>query len=267
MSIWDKLTDSSQFTATELAIIDYLQDQRYTLYQVTIGQLAKETYSSNASVIRLCQKLGFQGFRDFRLALALDLEAQRHLDKTVDYSKPVAMEDAVEDVVSNLFSLYKNSLEQIQSHLNLTELEQVADLIFHSSRLFLFGYGDVKITLSSFMNKVNKIGFFPFLATENDEDYLIVNHLTSEDVAFFISYSGTNERMLNRMQQLQAVGTAIILITANAQSPLLPYCQQQMIIPDLEKTEKMATFYSQLSFEYILNLLYILIYQKWINQL
>ena len=53
-----------------------------------------------------------------------------------------------------------------------------------------------------------------------------------------------------------------MLLTANKNSPIYDYCDYKICIPDQEKKENIATFYSQLVFEYLLNLIYSLIYRE-----
>ena len=44
---------------------------------------------------------------------------------------------------------------------------------------------------------------------------------------------------------------------------LFKYSRYRILIPQKEKTEKIATFYSQLSFQYVLSIIYSLLYKKY----
>lgn len=261
MTILHAFEERDAFTETEVAIIDYLQVHFQSIDSLTISQLAKDTFTSNASIIRLCHKLDFQGFRDFRLALVAELTSSRYLDKEVDFTHPF-QEESSQAIVNGLFSLYKNTMDQVQSLLSLDQLEKMAEQIKVADRLFLFGYGDVKLTLKSFINKLVKINYFPILATENDEEHRIITHLKAGDVALFVSYSGNNEAMLSQAQQLRRQGVIIQVITANQKSPLIAWSSSHLMIPDLEKDDKVGTFYSQLAFDYLLNVIYTILYQS-----
>lgn len=85
--------------------------------------------------------------------------------------------------------------------------------------------------------------------------------ITARRFCFVLSlYSGENTSLLECMKILNKKGIQTALVTANLQSPLVVYSQHQIIIPDYEKQNKIATFYSQLAFMYILNNLHALIY-------
>ena len=93
-----------------------------------------------------------------------------------------------------------------------------------------------------------------------EKDVYKRQQLQPGDFALFISYSGENTSLLECMKILNKKGIQTALVTANLQSPLVVYSQYQIIIPDYEKQNKIATFYSQLAFMYILNNLHALIY-------
>ncbi len=73
MTVIERIQSSDDFTDTERNIIQYIVDHPSSLIKGTIGDIAQNTYSSNATVVRFCKKLGFQGIRDFRQAFIMEL--------------------------------------------------------------------------------------------------------------------------------------------------------------------------------------------------
>ena len=60
MSILEQMQEEGDFTDTEKNIIQYILSNPSSLKEGTIGTIAKNTYSSNATIVRLCKKPGFQ---------------------------------------------------------------------------------------------------------------------------------------------------------------------------------------------------------------
>jgi len=52
-------------SATEKAIIDYILKNPEETSRLTIYKLAEKTYTSPSSIIRLCKKNGYSGFKEF----------------------------------------------------------------------------------------------------------------------------------------------------------------------------------------------------------
>ena len=153
-------------------------------------------------------------------------------------------------------------MDQVQSQLNLSDLEKIVKCLMDSRRIYLFGLGDVKLTIRSFMNKLAKIGIFPVLATENGEELFICSHITHDDCALFITYGANHASYRSCIGQLVKNNVPILALTANPDSGLVRHSAYHICVPDMEKQDKIATFYSQLVFEYLLNLIYALIYQN-----
>ena len=261
MTIRETLEHRQGFTPAECSIAAYLLAHGNVLDRLTIRQLAEETYSSNATVIRLCRRLGFSGFRQMRTALIRELEAARYVVGETDYTRPFSPEAPAETVANGIYSLYKNTMDEVQARLDMDVLEQIARTMMQARRVFLFGLGDVKLTLHSFMNKMVKIDQFPILATENGEEKTIAPYLTKQDCAVFVTYRAQHESFSECLKPLQKHRVPIIVLTANPDCDLVRASSLRVIVPDLEREDKIATFYSQLTFEYLLNLIFALIYR------
>ena len=85
MKILQQLKEN-HYTESEQQVIDYLLDHLEDLTLLSINDLAKKSYTSNATIIRLCHKVGYQGYRQFKLALLQELEANKYMVSQVDYS-------------------------------------------------------------------------------------------------------------------------------------------------------------------------------------
>ncbi len=85
MKILQQLKEN-HYTESEQQVIDYLLDHLEDLTLLSINDLAKKSYTSNATIIRLCHKVGYQGYRQFKLALLQELEANKYMVSQVDYT-------------------------------------------------------------------------------------------------------------------------------------------------------------------------------------
>lgn len=262
MSLLEKLKDSQLFTKTQLPIVMYINEHIEEISKITIGKLAKQTYSSNATIIRICQKLGYPGFREFKYQLLKELESNKFVRQSVDFTKPFYLSESDFEIINNLSSLYKETIDIINAHLDLKQLETIVRIIYRAKRVFIYSVGDTGLTVKNFMNKLIKINIYAILATEHHEELFTSNNLTSDDCAIFVTYRGQIDLFLECMQEIKKSGAEIILITANKDSILTKLSNHQIILPDKERDNRIATFYSQLAFNYILTIIYALLHKK-----
>lgn len=262
MKILEQMAIESQFTKTELVVVQTIQSNLMDFHHMTIRKLAKESYSSNATIIRICRKLGFLGYRDFKIALITELESQKYITNNVNYSIPFQKEEATISIVNSIFSLYKDGISVIQSNLDLHALEDIASCLMKAERIFVFAIGDAQITATGFINKMVKLNYFLVLASEYREEEAILKHITPKDCALFITYSGKKTEHETCFRALHKKGVPSIILTANEKTILAKYATHRLILPDMEQDEKIATFYSQFGFTYYLSLIYSLIYHE-----
>lgn len=264
----EKLEKKDKLTDTEAAVADYIIEHKDEMINITIGRLAEKSYSSNASVIRICRKLGFKGFKDFKIALLLEVESQKYTPCSFDYSFPFTLNESSDSVVRNLGSLYKESIDIINSRLDCKVLDQVVKVIMKSNRFFIFAVGDSGITAMNFINKMVKIDYFPILATDNHEEASICKNMSRNDCALFISYRANYDYHHKCIEILNSKSVPVISLSAIEKSPLIKRSNLAIIIPEREhgQDEKIATFYSQLAFQYVLSIIYSLIYKNKFHQ-
>ncbi len=261
--IIDRMADVDTFSVREKEIIDYIIANSEDFVAMTIDKLAKATFTSNGTIIRLCRKLGFSGYREFRMQFVKELESKKYRRETVDFSSPFYPLQDTNQIIQNMTSLYRESLDLCVFMMDSRVLNRITDEIIKSSHLFILAMGDTMLTAKLFINKLAKINIYPILATENHEEYTICSHSGRDDCALFISYSGGSNPSYDKIvKRLKKNGTNIITITANENSNLARYSNHLLLVEDKEKSNRIAAFYSQFVFEYILNIIYSLIYAK-----
>lgn len=64
--ILEKLRERKRFTNSEKLIAEYVLKHPEQLYQLSVEELGKETYTSKATVIRLCKKLEVNSYQEFK---------------------------------------------------------------------------------------------------------------------------------------------------------------------------------------------------------
>ncbi|MFV0555565.1 MAG: MurR/RpiR family transcriptional regulator [Lactovum sp.] len=262
MNLLQALSEKKNFTETERIITDYILAHKENIPTTYIQDLSKQTFCSHSAVIRLCKKLGFNGYRDFKIALIKEIEFLLHHSSKVDANLPFEDDDSPEILAKKIADLSTRTIKNTFRMLNYKNLNGATKLIAEADRIFLFAVGDSQIRARSFQNKFNKINKYLIIANEyGEEDWAMVNIKVS-DVVIFISYSGITpqEKLLHYFKKNKIPS---ISITGNPHSQLALKSTISLLVPQEEYDFfKVATFASQVSIEYVLDLLFSLLYQK-----
>ena len=72
-SLLKKLQNKEMLSSTEMIVSDYLIENYRDLPKLSTRELAKRTFTSSAAIVRFCQKLGFEGYTDFKLSFMIEM--------------------------------------------------------------------------------------------------------------------------------------------------------------------------------------------------
>lgn len=263
LQIVNKLKDQHNFTNTEIRIADYIIQNITKIPTIYIEDLAKLTYTSHSTIIRLCKKIGYDGFRSFKLAISSVVYSELHLPGEVDANFPFKQEDLTMDIAKNMADLTIDTVKKTLAQLDEELLQSVAEMLYNSERIFLFSRGDSQVRARSFQSKLVKINKFAIISEEYADVAWNASNLTPNDCALFLSYGGISPHNNRILQHFSNEKIPTILITGNSNSDLIQLATKTIVVVQEEYDfVKIGTFASQVAFEYILNTLYSVLYAK-----
>jgi 6-phospho-3-hexuloisomerase len=127
----------------------------------------------------------------------------------------------------DLADLFSEDQRQAARLVNENQLEQFADAIQSSERIFLQGKGRTGLVIEMFAMRLVHLGYQAF----------IIGHSTTpkystRDLLILASGSGTTEGLILTAQQAQRIGGKLFILTRNPEAPLSSYAQNSLIIPN-----------------------------------
>ncbi|GAB4532986.1 MAG: MurR/RpiR family transcriptional regulator [Anaerolineae bacterium] len=218
---------------SERKVADYVLNYADKVIYSSVTDLAQTLEVSESTVVRFCQRLGYQGYPEFKILLARDLGTP--FRDTYDTLEPG---DDVATVVRKTVQISIQALNDTLAVLNPKNIEEVVDLLTHAHHVFLFGCGGSGGSAQIAYQKMLRLGIPCSVCTDPHTQTLLAGLATGQDVVVGISYSGNNEDVVRAMrvaQDRQAKTVAItnypvspaarladiVLITGAAETPLV----------------------------------------------
>lgn len=255
-----KLQNMTHLSPTEQSIATFILNTGERVCYMTIQELAKQTYSSNVAIIRLCKKLDCSGFKDFKIKYLKSFENAK-TDMVVDMNRPFYLGEKPHQIVQAMTKVHQQTIQDCMHNIDVQQFDELSLRLMNARRIYIFAVGDSAIRAHSFINKLLKIGIYAIGAMDNHEEYVHCQNATSSDCALFISYSGHQYSFPECIRTLKAKGCPIVSITSEVETILTKNSLINIRVPLKESTaDNIGTFYSQISLDYILNTLYALIY-------
>lgn len=259
MGLLQALQQKKNLTATEAMIADYILQNPEAFVQLSITELAKATYSSKAAITRMCQKLGQDGYKNFRTTFAVEMEKQRYERQDIDINYPFVPRESAASIMRSVNYISKEALDACYATLSPEAIDRAARTLRNANHIYLYGVGDTYITAIAFSNMLMKLGIHCVLTEQYNERIGMTYNAAKGDAALFLSYSGGIMPFLKTELGILRGNrcTSILISTLDACDGV----DQIITLPSQEHAVgKAAGFYSQAAIRYALNCLYGVIY-------
>lgn len=257
MLIHEKLNLKEGMSETEAGIAGYFLEQGTEIQRYSTRGLAEATYTSLATVIRLCKKLGFKGFDDFKEQYISEIQYLEQQSGTVDANFPFSKDDTFMKTANSITQLYVDTAQDTLSLLKHGMLQRATKLLRYSRKIYIFSAGTAINQAESFREKMLKIGKHVSISNNLNYQLYEAECLSSQDVAIIISYSGETEKTLQVARECKAHSVPIIAITSFGENSLSQFAACKLTMSTKENIYRnLGDFSSHLSMCLLLDILY-----------
>lgn len=179
-----KIIQGKKLTELDIQILQYIIDHIDTVLQMGVRHIAKENYTSPATVVRLSKKLGYTGFVDMYYQLLPQV-------KKLEVRQAGGMKDFPEIRPQDFFKY--NTMEDI---------EQFIDKVLNLRKKFIFIYatGFSAIAAEYLYKKLLVLGKKTIIASGTDSVGVFENNLEDIGALVAISKSGETQLVIDKLQ-------------------------------------------------------------------
>lgn len=241
-------------SATEYAILKFLQQHPRDVGQCTTKILAKKTFSSPPTIIRLCHKLGFNGYTELRNSIIY--ESALSQTDSARFTDEIQSGDSFETIIAKTTATNIQAVETTSKLLEPQKLRQCVKLLDDARMLSLFGIGSSLLVANDAYLKFLRVDKLCQLSMDWHAQLLQAKNITKHDVAIIVSYSGMTEEMLKCGEAIKAQGAPIILISRFLESPLSKLADYVLAVSTPEQIYRVGAMSSRIAQLSIVDILY-----------
>lgn len=181
----------------------------------SLKDIAQNANVSEAMVVKITKKLGFSGYRDFRLAINQYLN-----EPTSALKQELSLDDSNYDIVQKVFRKSINTLEETLSILKMEAFSKAADYFCNAKQRDFYGVGGSAQVARDISHKFLRIGIRTTVFDDTHMMMMSASLLQKDDVAIGFSHSGTTSAITEALSLAKENGAKTIAITNYDQSPL-----------------------------------------------
>lgn len=261
MKIFEQFQDSARFTPVEQQIIDYMLEHAQEIYNYQIRILAKETHVSTTTILRLCKKLGFKGYTDFRVKFIEEYTLLNEID-LIPKTQLISENEIVSSITKKMASYTNSAIEDTRLSFDYAQLNKIITKINQKKTIHFFAF-DSNIpllhTLQPFFMSVGKNCVIP--ATDNTQ-FLQATIMDTHDIAIIISKTGYNPRLVEVCKVLRKRKIYTILITGGIRETLSKLVSETIYVSINDSFLDLGYFVFVSSVQYVLFVLFGALYAQ-----
>lgn len=207
-------------------VAQYVLDNPGATIYHSVTELAEATRSSEGSVIRFCQDLGFSGFQEFKLSLAVELDPAGRPARLVGGGLAGTASEAVEGAEDDENLMVHLATGASTAMLETADLYDpgafgaVAQRLAEAARVDVYGVGASGVVAQYFAYKLLRLGLTVQAYTDLHLGSMSASNLAAGAVAIGISSSGSTLDTLQALKAAKEAGAFTVAVTNRLKSPL-----------------------------------------------
>lgn len=201
-------------------VASYLDRNRATAVASSAAQIAAQLGTSDATVIRTVQALGFEGLSDLRQALAADLDDRR--TPAADMGRTLAKvgQDATQ-AIDAVLDAHREGMEALQEEAGRSAILSAITALHPAARIGVFGIGPSAHLARYLAFQLARSGRCSFLLDCTGwalADQLL--GLQSNDALLLLAYGQPYREVLAVMGEARRLSLPVVLVTDTRSSAL-----------------------------------------------
>jgi DNA-binding MurR/RpiR family transcriptional regulator len=251
---------SGSLSEAERRVAEYvLREPKKTLY-FNVAELARQSGTSQAAVVRFCKRIGLGSFANFKLRLARDVF--RNSEERFLPDLELESDASVESVIKNVVGMTERGLSHLAPILDPEVVGSACETILGASVTALFGVGASGVVAYDFFQKLIRIGLPASFTFDTDLEVTQASSLRPTDVAFIVSYSGENVSMIEAARQARSRSSPVITLTMDGPSTIRSLSDIPLLVPASERVYRQGAVTSRINQLTVIDILYSIILSR-----
>lgn len=192
-------------TKTEREVVHFINSNEDRLSQLSIVDIAYETFSSPATVSRAIRKCRINGFNELRYKLTAGASDKQLVD--------------VNEILNKSLIEASRTVEQI----SMADIVQSIDLIRGAQRVYVFARGMTKYIANEFCFKLQLMNIDAMMTDDPKIMVSIARSISPQSLAVIFSLNGHTPELVESAMNASLMGCPVITCSCNPDSELAQY--------------------------------------------
>lgn len=191
----------------EKKVADYVLEAKEDIIYQTLQEIAKKINVGEATIVRFCKKIGFDGFNILKLSIAKEKPLNINIDEDDNF---------ISSVTKNIYMSISNT-NQI---LDIDKLDKVVHLINSSDSIFLYGVGSSANACMDMQSRLLRYGKVSNVVLDTHFQLMTSSIISKNALLIVFSLSGYTNEIKEAVKIAKDNNVSVVAITNHAISPI-----------------------------------------------
>ncbi|MDF0478733.1 MurR/RpiR family transcriptional regulator [Vagococcus sp. PNs007] len=232
----------------EQQVADYILNFPDQIIHQSIGDLSRQLGMAESTVFRFCQRLGYKGYKEFKIDLASVVQSERAKEHVI--YEGITEKDSPREIAQKVFASNQQALQDTIDLLDDKQMTAAVNILTQSEKVIFFGSGGSNVIALDAFHKFLRSPLNVGCNTDNHIQLMESARMGEQDCAVIISHSGQSQDSLQIAGLAKKNGAKLIVITSFLLSPLAELSDCCLLSTSKEidyRPEALATRLTQLS--------------------
>lgn len=253
--ILERLKAMEGFTHQECAVARYILDHMEDIQKMSAGELAKASFTSKATVVRLCKKLEAEGYQELKFQLVSEMVQNIRVNQLLK-KEPITEKSTYQDILDTMPKLYDKAITDTKSCMDKNVMTRIFNRIKLAERIDIYGSGISFILAQSAAFKFATLGL-ECSAYESVNAHYLSAARKQKSVSFVITFTGANRSMIDVARYLQTTtDTYVVGIVGRHNDEIKKWCDEIVVIPSRDSLLSLKVVTSFTATNYVLDVFF-----------
>ncbi len=223
------VSHAGRLSPQQRKIAEYSLEHMQEIPFLSVPELAERTGASEATVVRFCQRIGYSGYADLKMAL-IDLAREEMKSSNTEQDER-SDTDIGKDFLAAMAKLEQQNIQRTLDHIDRGSVSKAAASLFKADHIFSFGLG-----ISAYL-----ADFAAYLFTEyglrstclttrytSPREQLVVLRPTDLVVAF--SFPPYSRQTLEVLEEARERGVPTVVMTDRPTAPAVALANEALVV-------------------------------------
>lgn len=206
----------AELTKAERKVADYILNNPDKVLTMSVSMLSENSDTAKSAIIRCCKSLGFEGYSELKLSLAMELSKNKQLN----YTPYIEKHDDAGKILDKIFSANIKTLHDTAEKIDRDTISSVVNVLKSAKSVYIYAVGTSAGIAADFQYRMMQLGRNAFCFTDIASMKVSTMNIQKGDVAIGISHSGRTAATIDALKLAGESGADTVCITSYPGSPI-----------------------------------------------